>query len=151
VDPRNPLEQITYYWFDARAGQTVRRGVIVAPQAVKIERVSKLSALRKFGVVTRMASDQAGRNRTVNAILSGARATFRSFSHAMHVLWLEVTGTLFLSIAFFGGVALVRECLKYQSHQTTASRVAIAMCFTLAFAWFGVSSFWRVHRKSQRQ
>jgi hypothetical protein len=68
----------------------------------------------------------------------------------MHVLWLEVTGTLFLSIALFGGVALVREYLQYSSGHTSLNRIAIALAFTLAFAWFGVSSFWRVRRKGQR-
>ena len=67
----------------------------------------------------------------------------------MHQLWLEVTGTLFLSIAVFGAAAGVREYMKYTSGHTTAGRVAIAACFTLAFGWFGLSSFWKV-RKSQR-
>ena len=33
--------------------------------------------------------------------------------------------------------------MKYAAGQTTAGRVAIAVCFTLTFAWFGLSSFWR--------
>jgi len=40
--------------------------------------------------------------------------------------------------------------MKYQAGRTTAGRVAIVICFTLAFAWFGLSSFWRVRRKGQR-
>jgi len=69
----------------------------------------------------------------------------------MHQLWLEVTGTLFLAIAFFGALALVREYTKYHSGQTTAGRVAIAVAFTASFAWFGLTSFWKVKRKSQRR
>jgi len=68
----------------------------------------------------------------------------------MHLLWLEVTGALFLFIALAGGIAVFREYTKYTAGHTTAGRLAIAASFTLAFAWFGVSSFWRVHRKSQR-
>jgi len=68
----------------------------------------------------------------------------------MHLLWLEVTGALFLFIALAGGIAVFREYTKYTAGHTTAGRLAIAAGFTLAFAWFGVSSFWRVHRKSQR-
>ena len=123
---------------------------IVSPQAVKIEAVSKVSTLRKLGVVARVAGQQAGRSRTVNAVMSGARTTARSFGRAAHQLWLEVTGTVFLTMALFGGVTGVREYMKYASGQTTAGRVAIAVCFTLAFAWFGLSSFWKVRRKSQR-
>jgi len=124
--------------------------VIVASQAVKIEKVGTVSALRMFGVVARVARDLAGRSRTLSAVLNGARTTLRSFTRALHQLWLEVTGTVFLAMATFGGIALVREYLKYEAGHTTTGRLAIATCFTLAFAWFGVSSFWRVRRKSQR-
>ena len=106
--------------------------------------------MRKLGVVARVAGEQAGRSRTLSAIMKGVRATLSSFWHAIHQLWLEVTGTLFLSIAAFGAIALVREYMKYQAGHTTASRLAVALCFTLTFGWFGLSSFWRVRRKSQR-
>jgi hypothetical protein len=82
--------------------------------------------------------------------MGGVLTTARSFGRAMHQLWLEVTGTLFLSIALFGAAAGVREYMKYSSGHTAPGRVAIAACFTLAFAWFGLSSFWRTRRKSQR-
>jgi hypothetical protein len=113
--------------------------------------VSKVSALRKLGVVGRVAGEQAGRYRIVRAVKSAVGATARSFAHAMHQLWLEVTGVLFLVMALSGGAALVREYNKYIAGHTSGSRVAIAGCFTLAFAWFGLTSFWRVRRKSQRQ
>jgi hypothetical protein len=113
--------------------------------------VSKVSTWRKLGVAAQIAGQQAGRSRTLNAVLGGVRATARSFGHATHQLWLEVTGTLFLSIAAFGALTVVREYLKYHAGQATVGRVAVTGAFTLAFAWFGVSSFWRVKRKTQRQ
>lgn len=113
--------------------------------------MSPVSVWKKIGIVAQVAGEQAGRSRTLNAVLRGARATARSFGHAMHQLWLEVTGTLFLAIAAFGAVTLVREYLKYETGHATAGRVAVAGCFTVAFAWFGLSSFWRVKRKTQRQ
>jgi len=125
-------------------------GAIVAPQAAKIEAVSKVSTWQKLGVVARVAGQLARRSRTLNAVMGGVRATVRAFGHALHQLWLEVTGTLFLAIAAFGALALVREYMKYEAGRTTAGRVAIAVCFTLTFAWFGLSSFWRVKKKSQR-
>ena len=112
--------------------------------------MSKVSTLRKVGAAARVARAQAGRNRTLGAILSAVETTVRSFAHTTHLLWLEVTGTVFLAIALFGGAALVRECVRYQAGQATAGRVAIAVCFTLAFAWFGLSSFWKVRRKTTR-
>jgi hypothetical protein len=53
-------------------------------------------------------------------------------------------------MALFGGAALVREYSKYRAGQAVANRVAVAICFTLVFAWFGVTSFWRAYKK-QRQ
>ena len=99
--------------------------------------------------MARVAKEQAGRNRTLSAIMRGVSTTLRSFGHALHQLWLEVTGTLFLSIAAFGAVALVREYMKYTAGKATSGRLAIAGCFTLTFAWFGLSSFWKVRKKSR--
>jgi hypothetical protein len=127
------------------------RCVIVDPEAVKIEVVNVLASARKLGaagrVVSRLMTEAAGRNRTLGAILSGFRTTIRSFRVAMRQLWLEVTGTVFLAMALMGGVAGAREYMKYHAGQTTAGRVAVAAAFTLTFAWFGLSSFWRVRRK----
>jgi len=127
-----------------------KRSGILALRAVKIETVSKVSALRKLGIAARVARDQAGRSRTLSAILSAIRTTLRSFTHAAHQLWLEVTGTLFLAIAAFGAVAFVREYMKYEAGRTTGGRVAVAVAFTITFAWFGLTSFWKVRRKSPR-
>ena len=110
--------------------------------------MSKVSTLRKIGVVARVAGQQAGRNRTLNALMSGVRTTARSFGSAAHQLWLEVTGSVFLAIALFGCVAGIREYEKYAAGRTTAGRVAIAVCFTLTFAWFGLSAFWKTRKKS---
>ena len=112
--------------------------------------MSQISSLRKVGIAIRVVRGMAGRSRRVNAAMSAIRATARSFAHVMHLLWLEVTGTVFLGMAVIGGVALAREYAKYSAGRATAGRVAVAVCFTLTFAWFGLSSFWRVRRKSQR-
>ena len=98
-----------------------------------------------------MARDLAGKSRRVNAAMSALKATGRSFVHILHLLWLEVIGTVFLAMAGVGGIAFAREYAKYSAGRATAGRVALAVCFTLTFAWFGLSSFWRVRRKSQRQ
>jgi hypothetical protein len=134
---------------------SVRRPAsIVSPETVKIEGVSNLSTARKFGVAarvaTQMVTQNAKRSRTLRAAISAIKSTARSFGHVLHQLWLEVTGTVFLAMAGIGGIALVREYVKYQGHHATAGRVAIAVLFTVTFAWFGVSSFWRVRQKSRR-
>jgi hypothetical protein len=67
----------------------------------------------------------------------------------LHQLWLEVTGLVFLMMATSGGVALAHEYARYQAGKIGFGRVALAICFTATFAWFGVSSFWRVRQKSK--
>jgi hypothetical protein len=112
--------------------------------------VISVSSLRKLGTATRIVQQQAGRSRLFSALTGAAMTTVRSFGRAMHSLWLEVTGTVFLSMAVFGAAAAVREYMKYTAGQATPGRVVIAACFSATFAWFGLSSFWRVRRKSQR-
>jgi hypothetical protein len=112
--------------------------------------VSKVSALRKLGVVARVAGQQAGRSRTFAAVMSGVRTTGRSFGRAVHQLWLEVTGVVFLILALSFAGATVKEYEKYHAGGAGGGRLVIAICFTVTFAWFGLSSFWRARRRNQR-
>jgi hypothetical protein len=107
-----------------------------------------VSTVRKLSIMARIAAQHAGRTRTVGAVLNGVRTTARHFGRVLHQLWLEVTGFVFLALAFIGAGAFFREYSRYQAGQTTAGRVLVAIIFTLTFAWFGASSFWRVWKKS---
>jgi len=111
--------------------------------------VSKVSTVRKLGVVARVASQQAGRNRVLRATGGALAATGRAFGKVLHQLWLEVTGLVFLLMALSGGAALAHEYSSYHAGKVGFERVVIALCFTVMFAWFGVSSFWRVKRKGK--
>ena len=124
-------------------------GVIVAPQAVKIEAVSKVSTARKLGVVARVAAQQAKRSRTVRAATRAVSTTARAVGRVLHQLWLEVTGLIFLVMALSFGGATVREYGKYHAGHAGLGWVVVAIFFTVMFAWFGVSSFWRVRRKGR--
>ncbi len=133
----------------AFAARLRRVAAIVAPEAVKIEAVSKVSTARKLGVVARVASQQAKRSRTAQAATRALSATARAFGRVLHQLWLEVTGLIFLVMAASGGFAAAKEYAKYEAGRAGVGRVAVAVCFTVTFAWFGVSSFWRVRQKSR--
>ena len=112
--------------------------------------MSKVSALQKLGLVGRVARNQAARNRTANAILSAVSTTARAFGRALHQLWLEVTGLLFLVMSLGFAGASFKEYGKFHSSHSGSGRLALAILFTVAFAWFGLSSFWQVRRKGQR-
>ena len=112
--------------------------------------MSKVSTWQKVGLAARIAGQQAQRSRTFNAAWSAVRATARSFGNVLHQLWLQVTGVLFLAMALGLGGAAVKEYGKYHAGTAGPGRAVVAAGFTLTFAWFGLSSFWRVRRKSQR-
>jgi hypothetical protein len=86
----------------------------------------------------------------MGAVWGAMRATGRSFGKALHQLWLEVIGALFLAMAGMGGIAAVREYLQFRAGHTTLGRVAVAACFTVTFAWFGMSSFLRVKKNNSK-
>jgi hypothetical protein len=106
--------------------------------------------LKKAKLILRVAANMVGRSRMGRAALAGVQATARSFGQVLHQLWLEVTGFTFLAMAAIGAMAGVREYGKYQAgHATGPGRLLLAICFTLSFAWFGLSSFWRVKRRAK--
>src|ERR1700730_2358911 len=106
-----------------------------------------VSIVRILSIAARVGAGQPGRTRTMGAIMKVARPTPVHFGRVLHQLWLEVTGFVFLALAFIGAGAFFREYARYQAGQTTSVRVAVAIIFTLTFTWFGASSFWRVWKK----
>jgi hypothetical protein len=111
-------------------------------------------AFRKIKLIYRVATNTVAtlvqRSRRGRAVLAGTRAIARSFGRVLHQLWLEVTGFTFLAIAGIGALAGMREYGKYQSgHAAGPGRLVLAVCFTVSFIWFGVSSFWRVKKRAK--
>lgn len=113
---------------------------------------------RVIGIAARILARQAGGmvqrgggTGILDAALSAGRTTAVSLGRVVHQLWLEVTGFIFLAIAAIGGLAVAREYAKYRAGQAATGRVLLAVCFTLVFAWFGLSSFWRVRKRNQRR
>jgi hypothetical protein len=106
--------------------------------------------LKKIKLIFRVTTEWLERSRVGGALVAAFRATTRSFGLALHQLWLEATGFTFLAIAAIGAIAGMREYSKYQSgHAAGPGRLLLAVCFTVTFAWFGLSSFWRVKRRAK--
>jgi hypothetical protein len=102
---------------------------------------------RKLGMLARFAARRAGSSRTFGAVWKGGRAIAAHWGRVLRQLWLEVTGFVFLALAALGALSVVREYPRYHSGEANNSRILVAIIFTLMFAWFGLSSFWRVRRK----
>src|SRR5689334_6948176 len=109
--------------------------------------MGNVSTAQKMGLAARIVGEQVKKTRTYSALVSGARATLSHFGMALHQLWLEVTGFIFLAFAGVGIVFLFREYSAYHAGRGSNGRIAEAAGFSLVFAWFGVSSFWRARRK----
>jgi hypothetical protein len=105
--------------------------------------------VKKIALIFRSAIQWLERSRTGGALLAGFRATALSFGRVLHQLWLEVTGFTFLAIAAIGAIAGMREYGKYHAHTIGPGRLVLAICFTVTFTWFGLSSFWRVKRRAK--
>lgn len=113
--------------------------------------MSKVSTAQKIGVVAKVAARQAGKSRVLRAVRTAVSTTARASGSALHDLWLQAIGCVFLLMATSGGVALAHEYAKYNAGKVGFGRVGLAIAFTLAFAWFGVSSFWRVRQKARNR
>jgi hypothetical protein len=123
---------------------------IVRPATAKIDWMLVKRWLAKIKAFFRVAVVTLERSRTGRAVLAGVLATSQSLGRVLHQLWLEVTGFTFLVMAAVGAMAGIREFGKYQArHASGPGRLLLAICFTLSFAWFGVTSFWRVKRRAK--
>jgi hypothetical protein len=103
---------------------------------------------RITGVATRLAVERVSRTRTYGAVSQAVRASASHFKGVLGQLWLEVTGFVFLALAGIGAIAFAREYGKYHAGQISSGRVALALCFSGLFGWFGLSSFWKVRKRS---
>jgi hypothetical protein len=98
--------------------------------------------------LVRVAGRRMANSRVLRAAAAAGTATARSLGHVAHLLWLQITGVFFLFFALVGGLAVRREYFAYTSGKVGPGRAVLAGCFMLLMLWFGVSSFWRVRKKS---
>jgi len=105
---------------------------------------------KKIALIAKVAGQQIARSRRGAAVLRGLRATASSVGAVLHQLWLEVTGFTFLAIAVFGAMAGFHEYGEYHAgREPGPGRLILAVCFTISFAWFGLSSFVRIRTKKK--
>jgi hypothetical protein len=111
----------------------------------------QVSTVRKISILSRIVAGRVGHTRLGGAVVNAARVTGAHVGRVLHVLWLEVTGFVFLGIALICAGAGFHEYAKYQAGQIGIGKAALAAGVTVMFTWFGVSSFWRVRRKRSSQ
>jgi hypothetical protein len=110
----------------------------------------KPSTSASVGTVLGKAARSFKRGQISWRVLQGISAGTGAFLHTLRrvgrILWLEVTGFLFLSIAAVGGVAGWREYHAFAAGKAGPGRALVAVLFALVFAYFGVTSFWKARK-----
>ena len=117
-------------------GRTLGIGLRVAGRIVG-QRASAAAPTRASGRVAGQATRRAAR---------GLAGLLRPFARVGGILWLEVTGALFLlpALAFLPALWRAKASwLHGPDHRTFVLCAAI----TLVFLYLSVSSFWRARRK----
>jgi hypothetical protein len=109
--------------------------------------MGSLSSAKNIARAVQVVAGQVQRNRLLSAALSGVRATVASFTHIFHILWLEVTGFIFLILGMMGAAAGVHEYHRSGLGQANATKLWVSGIFAVLFVYFGVSSFWRARKK----
>ncbi|HXW90234.1 MAG TPA: hypothetical protein VEK33_06775 [Terriglobales bacterium] len=109
--------------------------------------MAQVSTARKLAIAARVAGQQIRKSRTFAVASRAAQTSAGHLGRVLGQLWLEVTGFVFLTLAGIGSLAFLREYARYREGRAGSGRVVVAICFTLLFAWFGLSSFWRVRKK----
>jgi hypothetical protein len=110
--------------------------------------VSGISTAQKASALGRVAARQVGRSRWLRAGWSAVFDTLGSLARVLRLLWLEVAGVFFVAFALIGSLAFVREYRVWMAGTSGPGRALLALAFTVLFAYFGVTSFWRVRRRS---
>jgi hypothetical protein len=88
---------------------------------------------------------QKGR-RIFQGVSAGIGTFLQTLRRVGRVLWLEITGFLFLWLALVGGIACWREYHVYVAGKIGPGRAVVAGLFAVLFAYFGVSSFWSARK-----
>jgi len=79
------------------------------------------------------------------------RETAGRILRILRALFHEVVGFLFLAMAFWGSVWLVRAFRSFDGNGEALFKIVLVGAFVLMMGGFGVSSFWRARRISRGQ
>ncbi len=84
--------------------------------------------------------------RIFDGLSAGTNSFLRTLRRVGKVLWLEITGSLFLWLGLVGAIACWREYHAYTAGKVGPGRAVIAGLFAFLFVYFGVSSFFNARK-----
>jgi hypothetical protein len=103
------------------------------------------------GTAFRMLRGKPGRNKKLlGGVQAGVSGFLKPVMAALRVLFLEVSGVMFLFFSLAVTIAFFREYKKYATHEVGWHHLALAGAVSGMFLYFGVSSFWQARRKRSK-
>ena len=70
--------------------------------------------------------------------------------HPIRIIWNQVIGFLFLVLAAWPASSAVKDIMKFDGSGEHVLRISFTVVFALVLGYFGVTSFWRARKISQR-
>lgn len=67
----------------------------------------------------------------------------------LRVLWNEIIGFVFICLAALPTPSAIRLLREYKGDSATLFRAALAVCFVVLMAYFGITSFLRARKISR--
>jgi hypothetical protein len=102
----------------------------------------------RAGKTYRLLRGTPGRNkRLLRGVQAGVTGFAAPMRKVLHVLFLEVSGLVFLFISLGVVSAFLREYRKYAMHEVGVERIIVTAALGAMFLYFAVSSFWRARRR----
>ncbi|MGA3130884.1 MAG: hypothetical protein ABSD59_08800 [Terracidiphilus sp.] len=132
------------------AGQRLAAQVQLAAAAPQVHQAASVA---DSGERNRAAAVQTASRATIQAgqsVNRGVGGFLRPFRRVGGILWLEVTGVFFLifvPVFVWRGIWPARASY---AHGPNHWRFLVFTGLALVFLYLGISSFWRAHRRSQR-
>ncbi len=102
---------------------------------------------RGAAALARVGSRMAGGKRSWGALGKGFSVFAQNVRGVARGLFLEITGVFFLLFVLIGVGATWREYAAWSAGKIGPGKLLLAVCFTVLFLYFGITSFWRSRQR----
>ena len=95
----------------------------------------------------RMAGRGAGKSRFLRAGYLGVQTAVRSLGRVIRLFFLQITGLVFCLFAVEFALRIPGTYRDQLAGRHGPQQLYLLAIFTVTFAWFGVTSFWRTRKR----
>jgi hypothetical protein len=95
----------------------------------------------------RFAAREAGKSRLFRAAYMGVRTALHSLGRVIHQAFLQLTGLVFCLFAVEFALRIPGTYCDQLAGRHGPYQLYLLAFFTVIFAWFGITSFWRTRKR----